>query len=64
MLYSMGVRLTGSPSTVTVLVSSSRAMPPMTIRLGFCSMPPREVYRRSWDRTRARTSMGLKGLVM
>ena len=29
MAYSVGVRDTGSPSTVTVLVRSSRTMPPM-----------------------------------
>ena len=68
MLYSRGVRLTGSPSTVTDLAPSSMAMPPLVSREGLSFppplLPPRLVYRRSWLFTRAITSMGLKGLVM
>ena len=64
MLYSMGVRATGSPSTVTCLAESSREMGPTVSRPGLLSAPPREVYRRSWLFTRAMTSRGLKGLVM
>ena len=37
-LYSMGVKLTPSPSTETCLVSSSRTIPPITSLLGFCSI--------------------------
>ena len=58
-----GVRATGSPSRVTDLVRSSRAMPPAWRRVGFTTPPPSWRYRRSWDFTRASTSTGLKGLV-
>ena len=64
MLYSMGVRATGSPSTVTRLAPSSMAMGPTVSWSVPLSTPPRLVYRRSWLFTRAMTSRGLKGLVM
>ena len=63
----MGVRLTGSPSTVTDLASSSMRMVPLRSAPSPSSataLPPRVVYRRSWLFTRASTSMGLKGLVI
>ena len=65
MAYSVGVRDTGSPSTVTVLVRSSSTMPPMVmLPLPSSGRLPSWAYRRSWDRTRASTSTGTKGLVI
>ena len=65
MEYSVGVRFTVSPYTVTVLVRSSMVMPPMVSACsGSYARLPSRAYRRSWDRTRASTSTGTKGLVM
>ena len=63
MSYSRGVRLTGSPSRVTAFAASSNATPPMVMAVGLASPPPSCIYRRSWERTRASSSTGLKGLV-
>ncbi len=63
MSYSLGVRATGSPSTVTVGVVIQQ-MPPMISVLACTSPPPSCKYRRSCERTRASSSTGLKGLVI
>ena len=51
-------------SAVTVLALSSRQIPPMTSVLVCTCPPPSCKYRRSWERTRASSSTGLKGLVI
>ena len=63
MSYSVGVRDTASPSTVTAFSRSSSWMPPRVSTSGRTVPPPSWKYRRSWLRTRAATSTGLKGLV-
>lgn len=64
MLYSMGVRDTPSPSTVTDLAASSRAMPPLRRTRGglFLPLAPQRGVPAELAFTRAKTSMGLKGL--
>ena len=64
MPYSLGVSATTSPSTVTVFAGSSKVTEPMVMTSSEASWLPKAVYRRSCERTRAKTSMGSKGLVI
>ena len=58
------VRFTASPSQVTVLLLSSRDMPPMVIMSLSITLPPSFVYLRNRLFTLACSSPGLKGLVI
>ena len=61
----MGVIFTGSPSTVTCLVSSLITRPPAWYTDLFSAFRlPSEVYRRRLDFTLATSSRGLKGFVI